>query len=92
MLLAVVQALAYTSALAGDLVEGVPVVAVGGRSLLHATLHMLGNKLTIHAAIDADDSERLWALRIQEGPPTKDPALEALELLGDHLGAVIVQV
>lgn len=30
---AVVQALAYTSALAGDLVEGVPVVAIGGRSL-----------------------------------------------------------
>lgn len=55
-------------------------------------LHMLGNQLTIHAAIDADDSERLWALRIQEGPPTNDPALEALELLGDHLGAVVVQV
>ncbi|WP_139278525.1 hypothetical protein [Rhodococcoides fascians] len=36
VLLAVVQALAYTSALAGELVEGVPVVAVGGRSLSHA--------------------------------------------------------
>ena len=36
VLLAVVQALAYTSALAGDLVEGVPVVAVGGRSLSRA--------------------------------------------------------
>ena len=35
-LLAVVQALAYTSALAGELVEGVPVVAVGGRSLSHS--------------------------------------------------------
>lgn len=33
---AVAQALAYTSALAGELVEGVPVVAVGGRSLSHA--------------------------------------------------------
>jgi hypothetical protein len=36
VLLAVVQALAYSSALAGELVEGVPVVAVGGRSLSHA--------------------------------------------------------
>ncbi|WP_186626589.1 hypothetical protein [Rhodococcus sp. BP22] len=36
VLLAVVQALAYTSALAGELVEGIPVVAVGGRSLSHA--------------------------------------------------------
>nr|QJS06148.1 hypothetical protein [Cryobacterium sp.] len=36
VLLAVVQALAYTSALAGELIEGVPVVAVGGRSLSHA--------------------------------------------------------
>lgn len=36
VLLAVVQALAYTSALAGELVEGVPVVAVGGRSLSHS--------------------------------------------------------
>jgi hypothetical protein len=36
VLLAVVQALAYTSALAGELVEEVPVVAVGGRSLSHA--------------------------------------------------------
>ncbi len=36
ILLAVVQALAYTSALAGELVEGVPVVAIGGRSLSHA--------------------------------------------------------
>ncbi|WP_141217107.1 hypothetical protein [Rhodococcus sp. 14-2483-1-2] len=33
---AVVQALAYGSALAGELVEGVPVVAIGGRSLSHA--------------------------------------------------------
>lgn len=33
LLLAVVQALAYSSALAGELVEGVPVVAIGGRSL-----------------------------------------------------------
>lgn len=36
ILLAVVQALAYTSALAGEIIEGVPVVAVGGRSLSHA--------------------------------------------------------
>ena len=36
VLLAVVQALAYSSALAGELVEGVPVVSVGGRSLSHA--------------------------------------------------------
>lgn len=36
VLLATVQALAYSSALAGELVEGVPVVAVGGRSLSHA--------------------------------------------------------
>lgn len=36
VLLAVVQSLAYMSALAGELVEGVPVVAVGGRSLSHA--------------------------------------------------------
>ncbi|MDZ7931244.1 MAG: hypothetical protein U5N21_14820 [Rhodococcus sp. (in: high G+C Gram-positive bacteria)] len=36
VLLAVVQALAYASALAGELVEGVPVVAIGGRSLSHA--------------------------------------------------------
>ncbi|MBJ7321730.1 MAG: hypothetical protein JHC70_05225 [Rhodococcus sp.] len=36
VLLAVVQALAYTSAMAGELVEGVPVVAIGGRSLSHA--------------------------------------------------------
>ncbi|KMJ47399.1 hypothetical protein HQO84_24805 [Rhodococcus fascians] len=36
VLLAVVQALAYTSALAGELVEGVPVVAIGGRSLSHS--------------------------------------------------------
>ena len=36
VLLAVVQALAYSSALAGELVEGVPVVAIGGRSLSHA--------------------------------------------------------
>ncbi len=35
-LLAVVQALAYTSALAGELIEGVPVVAIGGRSLSHS--------------------------------------------------------
>lgn len=33
---AVVQALAYTSALAGELIEGVPVVAIGGRSLSFA--------------------------------------------------------
>ena len=36
VLLAVVQALAYSSALAGELVEGVPVVAIGGRGLSHA--------------------------------------------------------
>lgn len=36
VLLAVVQALAYTSALAGELVEGVPVVAIGGRGLSYA--------------------------------------------------------
>lgn len=36
VLLAVVRALAYSSALAGELVEGVPVVAIGGRSLSHA--------------------------------------------------------
>ncbi len=36
VLLAVVQALAYSSALAGELNEGVPVVAIGGRSLSHA--------------------------------------------------------
>lgn len=36
VLLAVAQALAYSSALAGELVEGVPVVAIGGRSLSHA--------------------------------------------------------
>ncbi|WP_243580621.1 hypothetical protein [Rhodococcus sp. ARC_M8] len=35
-LLAVVQSLAYSSALAGNLVEGVPVVAIGGRGLSHA--------------------------------------------------------
>lgn len=35
-LLAVVQALAYSSARAGELVEGVPVVAIGGRGLSHA--------------------------------------------------------
>ncbi|WP_156888924.1 hypothetical protein [Rhodococcus sp. BH4] len=36
VLLAVVQSLAYSSAIAGELVEGVPVVAIGGRSLSHA--------------------------------------------------------
>jgi hypothetical protein len=36
VLQAVVQALAYGSALAGELIDGVPVVAIGGRSLSHA--------------------------------------------------------
>lgn len=49
LLLAVVQALAYTSALAGELVEGVPVVAIGGRSLSHAAGLM--SESTVWAAL-----------------------------------------
>ncbi|OUS97403.1 hypothetical protein [Rhodococcus sp. NCIMB 12038] len=49
ILLAVVQALAYSSALAGELVEGVPVVAVGGRSLSHAAGLM--SESTVWAAL-----------------------------------------
>ncbi|PTR24228.1 hypothetical protein C8K36_108243 [Rhodococcus sp. OK519] len=49
ILLAVVQALAYTSALAGELVEGVPVVAIGGRSLSHAAGLM--SESTVWAAL-----------------------------------------
>ncbi|RDI17227.1 hypothetical protein DEU38_12363 [Rhodococcus sp. AG1013] len=49
ILLAVVQALAYTSALAGELVEGVPVVAVGGRSLSHSAGLM--SESTVWAAL-----------------------------------------
>lgn len=40
--------------------------------------------------IDERDSERLWAVRFAEGPPARDPVLDAIELLGDQLGAVIV--
>lgn len=49
ILLAVVQALAYTSALAGELVEGVPVVAIGGRSLSHSAGLM--SESTVWAAL-----------------------------------------
>lgn len=46
---AVVQALAYSSALAGELVDGVPVVAIGGRSLSHAAGLM--SESTVWAAL-----------------------------------------
>ncbi|GAB2643470.1 hypothetical protein GCM10027068_23690 [Prescottella soli] len=49
ILLAVVQSLAYTSALAGETVEGVPVVAIGGRSLSHAAGLM--SESTVWAAL-----------------------------------------
>ncbi|MCX6489378.1 MAG: hypothetical protein NTX68_00120 [Rhodococcus sp.] len=39
---------------------------------------------------DERESERLWAVRFAEGPPVRDPVLDAIELLGDQLGAVIV--
>ncbi|QKT09611.1 hypothetical protein [Rhodococcus sp. W8901] len=44
-----IQALAYSSALAGELVEGVPVVAVGGRSLSHSAGLM--SESTVWAAL-----------------------------------------
>ncbi|MGF7123326.1 hypothetical protein [Rhodococcus sp. BE178] len=49
ILLAVVQALAYSAALAGELVEGAPVVAIGGRSLSHAAGLM--SESTVWAAL-----------------------------------------
>lgn len=45
---------------------------------------------TAISLIDERDSERLWAVRFAEGPPVRDPVLDAIELLGDQLGAVIV--
>lgn len=37
------------------------------------------------------ESETLWAAILAAGPPPEpDPVLEAIELLSDHLGAVIV--
>jgi len=36
------------------------------------------------------DSEALWAALMKAGPPPRDPVLEAVEILGDLLGAVIV--
>ncbi len=66
ILLAVVQALAYTSALAGELVEGVPVVAIGGRSLSHSAGLM--SESTVWAALRLlRDTPRSPVLRIARG-------------------------
>ncbi|WP_072844521.1 hypothetical protein [Rhodococcus tukisamuensis] len=63
---AVVQALAYTSALAGELVEGVPVVAIGGRSLSLAAGLM--SEATVWAALRVlRDTPGSPVLRVAQG-------------------------
>lgn len=63
---AVVQALAYTSALAGELVEGVSVVAIGGRSLSVAAGLM--SEATVWAALQVlRDTPGSPVLRVARG-------------------------